>query len=151
MTETRPTTERPRRTAAYPRHALRCPVRVSGIDPEIDPESGLPCFTSVEEHALNLSEGGVFVPGDDTLTPGRRVLVEIDLPEGAQIQAIGTVAWRRRPAAARGVDRPAGMGIEFTGMPRSSAIALAAALEPRRRSRPATGERTGGRWSYRPA
>ena len=81
MTETRPTTERPRRTAAYPRHALRCPVRVSGIDPEIDPESGLPCFTSVEEHALNLSEGGVFVPGDDTLTPGRRVLVEIDLPD----------------------------------------------------------------------
>ena len=134
------------------RHALRCPVRVSGIDPEIDAETGLPCFVSIEEQALNLSEGGVFVPGAHTLTPGRRVLVEIDLPDGAQIQALGAVAWRRRPHAARGADRPAGMGIEFTGMARSSALALAAALEPRRRSRATTpGDRTGGRWAHRPA
>ena len=133
--DARSSKERTRRIAAHPRHGLRLPVRVSGIDPEIDPGTGLPCFASVEETALNLSEGGVFVPGEDTLTPGRRVLVEIDLPSGASIQALGAVAWRRHPRAARSGDRPAGMGIEFTGMARSAALALADVLEPRRRTR----------------
>ena len=137
----RPSRDRSRRLVAQPRQGLRCAVRVSGIDPEIDPESGRPCFVSVEENALNLSEGGVFVPGEETLTPGRRVLVEIDLPNGKSIQALGTVAWRRRPRAARAGDRPAGMGIEFTGMARSSAMALAEALEPRRRTRGTTRDR----------
>jgi len=135
MAEARPDIERARRVSAHPRHAIRCPVRVSGIDPEIDPETRLPCFVTVEESSVNLSEGGVFVPGEDTLTPGRRVLVEIDLPSGATVQALGAVVWRRRPQAARAGDRPAGMGIVFTGMAHSSAVALADALETRRKPR----------------
>jgi len=135
MAEARPNTDRARRVSAHPRHAIRCPVRVSGIDPEIDPETRLPCFVAIEESSVNLSEGGVFVPGEDTLTPGRRVLVEIDLPSGATVQALGAVVWRRVPRAARAGDRPAGMGIEFTGMARSSAVALAEALESKRKPR----------------
>jgi Tfp pilus assembly protein PilZ len=135
MADARLDPERTRRVSAHPRHALRCPVRVSGIDPEIDPETRLPCFVSIEESSVNLSAGGVFVPGADTLTPGRRVLVEIDLPSGTTLQASGAVAWRRRPVAARAGDRPAGMGIAFTGMSDASAVALADALETRRKPR----------------
>jgi len=135
MPETSSTSDAMRRIQAYARRSLRWPVRISAIDPEIDPSSGLPCYTSIEESSVNLSEGGVFVPTDDTLTPGRRVVVEVDLPGGETVQAIGQVVWRRAPHAARSGDRPAGMGITFTGMPRSSALALAEALAPRRRKR----------------
>jgi len=129
------TAERARRAQTHPRHALRWTVRVSSIDPEIDPVSAGPCYANIEESSVNVSEGGVFVPTDDTLSPGRRVLVEVDLPSGDTMQALGAVAWRRPPHAARAGDRPAGMGIEFTGIARSSALALADALDARRRPR----------------
>jgi uncharacterized protein (TIGR02266 family) len=143
MTEIHPTPDATRRVQAHARRGLRWPVRVSAIDPEIDPATGSPCYTSIEESSVNLSEGGVFVPTTDTLTPGRRVLIEVDLPGGRIVQALGTVAWRRAPHAARSGDRPAGMGIEFTGMPHSSAMALAEALEPRRRARKRGTDRRG--------
>lgn len=130
------------------RQNLRWPVRVSAIEPEIDPDTALPCYWSFEQSSVNVSEGGVFITGSDTLTPGRRVIVEVDLPSGDSIQAVGEVAWRRAPHAARSGDRPAGMGIEFTGIARSSALALARALEPRRRGRPTT-NRPGDRALHR--
>ena len=133
MSESGSTVDALRRVQAHARRGLRWPVRVSAIDPEIDPESGLPCYLSLEASSVNLSEGGVFVPCEDTLTPGRRVVVEVDLPAGSTVQALGEVVWRRAPRAARSGDRPAGIGIVFKGMPRSSAVALAEALAPARR------------------
>ncbi len=142
-TETRTPTETTRKVQAHARRGLRWPVRVAAIDPEIDPESGLPCYTNFEESSGNLSEGGVFVAMDDTLTPGRRVLVEVDLPGGETVQAVGAVVWRRVSQAARSSERPAGVGIEFTGMARSSARALADALEHRRPRRKPGSSRPG--------
>lgn len=135
MSDERTSAERARRAQAHARHGLRWPVRVSSIEPEIDPVSALPCYISIEASSVNLSEGGVFVPTEDTLTPGRRVLVEIDLPSGSTVQALGAVSWRRLAHAARSGDRPAGIGIEFTGIARTSALALAEALEKRTRPR----------------
>ena len=74
MADARPETERARRISGHPRHALRCPVRVSGVDPEIDAETRLPCFVSIEESSVNLSEGGVFIPGEDTPSPSEQVI-----------------------------------------------------------------------------
>lgn len=135
MSDSATTADALRRIQAHARRSLRWPVRVSSVDPEIDAASGLPCYATLEVSSVNLSEGGVFVPSDDTLTPGRRVVVEVDLPNGPTVQALGEVVWRRAPGAARSGDRPAGMGIVFVGMPRSSAIALADALAPPRRKR----------------
>lgn len=135
MSDERTSAARARAAQAHTRHGLRWPVRVSSIEPEIDPESALPCHVSIEVPASNLSEGGVFVPTEDTITPGRRVLVEVDLPSGDTVQALGAVVWRRPAHAARAGDRPAGMGIEFTGIARTSALALADALESIRRPR----------------
>jgi uncharacterized protein (TIGR02266 family) len=143
MTEIRSTPDAMRRVQIHARRSLRWPVRVSAIEPEIDPATGSPCYTSIEESSVDLSEGGVFVPTEDTLTPGRRVLVEVDLPGGRTVQALGAVVWRRASHAARSGDRPAGMGIEFTGMPHSSSVALAEALEPRRRPRKRGSDRSG--------
>ena len=116
-------------------------MRVSAIEPEIDPLTALPCYSSFEESSVNVSEGGVFIPTEDTLTPGRRVVVELDLPSGDLVQAVGEVVWRRAAHAARSGDRPAGMGIEFTGIARTCALALSRALEPKRRTRSSTTRR----------
>ena len=51
----------------------------------------------------------------EPLQPGRRVLLEIGLPSGSAIEAIGRVAWTKRVLSPDGRDREAGIGIEFMG------------------------------------
>ena len=66
----------------YSRLSVRVPVRISSIDPEFDPTTGKPFFYTSEEVCLNLSRGGAFVATGDGIAPGRRLLVELDLPDG---------------------------------------------------------------------
>jgi hypothetical protein len=94
---------------------VRLPIRVSSIDPEVDAETGKPFFRISEEYSSNLSGGGVFIVCADAVTPGRRVLVEIEVPNGETVQALGQVIWKRSgimgPSASPG-ERP-GFGVSF--------------------------------------
>ncbi|MGH7337322.1 MAG: PilZ domain-containing protein [Myxococcota bacterium] len=92
------------------------PVRISTIEPDLDPLTGRTYFRASQERCANLSRGGVFVETHELLDPGRRVLVELSLPDGEQVEAIGRVAWTKRAmrsAASVGLD--CGVGIEFLG------------------------------------
>ena len=51
----------------------------------------------------------------ELLEPGRRVLVEISLPDGGQVEAIGRVAWTQYALAAQRAGLDSGVGIEFLG------------------------------------
>ena len=77
------------------RLSVRMPVRVSSIDAELDPDTGKPFFRIDEESSMNVSSGGVFVCSTDAVTPGRRVLVEIEIPGGDSVRAVGEVVWKR--------------------------------------------------------
>lgn len=94
-------------------------VRISTIEPERDPWTGRPFFRALHETCVNLSRGGAFVRTAEPLRPGRRVLVEMQLPNGKPVEAIGRVAWTRRalePGASASAKREgAGIGIEFLG------------------------------------
>ena len=94
-------------------------VRISTIEPERDPRTGRPFFRASHERCVNLSRGGAFVRTAEPLREGRRLLVEIHLPNGEPVEAIGRVAWTRRtlePGASAQVRREgAGIGIEFLG------------------------------------
>ena len=96
---------------------IRVPIRISTIDPEKDPETGKLYFYTSQEVSANISRGGAFVATPEPIDPGRRVLVEIDIPNGSNIQTIGRVVWKRiNPAKAEA--NPAqrtGIGIQFTG------------------------------------
>lgn len=97
----------------YKRLEIRAPIRMSTIDPESDPVTGRSFFRTITETCANLSRGGAYVRTPDPLTPGRRVLLEIDVPGDRPIEAIGRVAWTRipeRPGSAEG-----GQGIQFLG------------------------------------
>ena len=92
------------------------PVRISTIEPDLDPLTGRRYFRASQERCANLSRGGVFVHTHELLDPGRRVLVELSLPDGEQVEAIGRVAWTQytmRNGSSKGLD--CGVGIEFLG------------------------------------
>lgn len=112
--ETRPL-EKEDRDRRYRRVAVRTAVRISTIDPETDPSTGRRYFRTSEETCADVSRGGAYVETDETVSTGRRVLLEIDLPEGAPVQTVGRVAWTKTALQpADPVERP-GMGIEFVG------------------------------------
>lgn len=100
----------------HQRVSLDASVRLSTIDPEIDPHTGRPFFRAFEEHCANLSRGGILVHTHEALSPGRRVLVELALPTGRIFESVARVAWA---GAVENEPDTRGLGIEFlSGAPR---------------------------------
>jgi hypothetical protein len=99
----------------HPRIQASLPVRISTIEPERDPWTGRPFFRASQETCANVSRGGAFVRTSEPLAPGRRILVELKLPNGTPLEAIGRVAWTKRVMTAHKHNREAGVGIEFLG------------------------------------
>jgi Tfp pilus assembly protein PilZ len=102
----------------YQRVASSVPVRISTLDPEIDPTSGKSFFRSVEETTANLSQGGAYLKSWEPLAAGRRVIVSIDLPSGEKLQLTARVVWTRRelrPTETDKLEAP-GYGVEFHGL-----------------------------------
>jgi hypothetical protein len=109
-------TEDPQERRRHPRVPLALSIRVSSIDPETDPWTGRPFFRSSQEICGNLSRGGAFIRTREPFAAGRRLLLELELPDGRPVEAVGRVAWTRvvlRPAGAD--DDATGVGIEFLG------------------------------------
>lgn len=120
----------------HPRVSVHVPVRVSTIDPEIDPRTGRPFFRATREYCANLSRGGAFIRTNDPLSPGRRVLVEIHVPEGELIETIGRVAWSKSVLQPSGELGECGVGVEFLGGSSEALVALSSYLEGSRPSAP---------------
>lgn len=99
-------------TRASRRISLRVPVRLSTIDPEVDPVTRRRFFRALDDWSANLSRGGVFVRTQEPLAPGRRVWVELRLPDGDRFAGVGRVAWARR-AQEMPQAPEAGVGIQF--------------------------------------
>lgn len=89
------------------------PTRVTSIDGERDPRTGSRTFVASGEVCANLSAHGAFIRTDSLLTPGRRVLLEINLPSGS-VETVGRVAWSRHTMEA-GEPNRSGVGVEFVG------------------------------------
>jgi Tfp pilus assembly protein PilZ len=112
------------RRRQHPRIDAKIPVRISTIEADRDPWNGQPYFRSSQETCSNLSRGGAFVRTGELLEPGRRVLLEISLPNGGQIETIGRVAWTKRALEPRSSELDTGVGIEFLGGSASQLSAL---------------------------
>ncbi len=113
---------------AHRRHqriSSEIPARISTIEPERDPWTGRPFFRASQEHCVNVSTGGAFVRTTEPLAPGRRLLIELHLPDGTHLEAIGKVAWTKTVMSPRERDAEGGIGIEFLGGAASEFAALA--------------------------
>lgn len=114
-----------------PRIAMAVPIRVSTIDPEMDPNTGKPFFRCAEETTANLSRGGAYLQSWEPLDVGRRVIVSIDLASGQELQLAGRVVWTRReirPERTRHIEAP-GYGVEFFGASNRELIDLARLID----------------------
>ena len=114
MSETPEETEASNRRR-HDRVEVAMDVLISTIEPERDPWTGRPFFRSLQERSANLSRGGAFVTTAEPLDPGKRVLVEIHLPTGRSVEAIGRIAWTKRVVSPNTQEVRSGVGIEFLG------------------------------------
>jgi len=99
----------------HPRVTANLDVRISTIEPERDPWTGRPFFRASQETCGNVSRGGAFVRTAEQFTPGRRLLVELKLPDGSPLEAIGRVAWTKRVIGGDEGEDNIGVGVEFIG------------------------------------
>ena len=65
------------------------------------------------EYVANLSRGGAFIRTNDPPSPGRRVLVQIHVPDAEPIETIGRIAWSRKVLTPNGESQDGGAGVEF--------------------------------------
>lgn len=107
------TRERERQHGRIP---AQFPVRLSTIEPDTDPWTGRPYFRASQEEITNLSRGGAFVRTAELLDPGKKVLLELQLPNGSQVETVGRVAWTKRVITPSDSDASdSGVGVEFLG------------------------------------
>ena len=114
-------------TQKHPRLTVQMRARISTIDSETDPWTGKAFFRTSQETCANVSRGGAFVATMESIPAGRRVLLELEIPGGRQVQAVGRVAWTKTPLAQRapaGDSGQAGIGVEFVGGPRDQLLEL---------------------------
>ena len=76
---------------------------------------GSPVLSRVGGDLCKRVVGGAFIRTSEPLDPGRRILLELGLPNGGPVEAIGRVAWTKRVISPRGEDSESGIGIEFIG------------------------------------
>ena len=104
------------RRASEPRVSLRLRARISTLEPEIDPQTGKNFFRTSKEVCANVSRGGAFFFMQETIPKGQRVLVELELPGGHEVEVVGRVAWVRdapTTEAPAGKALRAGIGVQF--------------------------------------
>jgi hypothetical protein len=94
----------------YERMDLRARVQLTSLDPERDPQTGVPTLWESDELCETLSVGGAFIRTVDPPAKGRRLLLQIHLPGGESVETVARVAWTRVPL---GGAREPGIGIEF--------------------------------------
>jgi Tfp pilus assembly protein PilZ len=94
----------------FERVELRARVQLTSIDPERDPLTGIPTLWESDELCETLSVGGAFIRTLDPPAKGRRILLQIHLPNGESVETSGRIAWTRVPL---GGVRESGVGVEF--------------------------------------
>jgi uncharacterized protein (TIGR02266 family) len=93
--------ERPKALVDERRTATRLPIEI-----DVDLEGAAHRFRS---NTANLSTGGMFVVTHRDIPLGTQVMLSFMLPNGASLEVIGTVRWRR----GKDSDGVAGLGIAF--------------------------------------
>lgn len=123
------------RPREHRRQPAMLPVRLSTVDAETDLATRRSFFRASREWCVNLSRGGLFVRTDQPFGKGRRVLVEITLPEGRPLEAVGRVAWTRlSPGRSERCDAD-GVGVELLALAAEDRAALERFLRSEARGR----------------
>ena len=122
---------RNRERRRHVRYDLQVGARLTTLDPEVEQWTSTQVFDSIDARCLNLSCSGALVVGPSTLGPGRRVLVEVPLEDGTEVEAVGDIVWSELTGYGGGGEALTTVGISFsdriprTAMNRARATARA--------------------------
>ncbi len=96
------------------RHArtrIALTARVASVDPDRNPRTGAAVFRIFEALTVDISDGGLALSALEDLGSGRRVIIEIELPDGHSVELSGRIVWlepQREPGL------PARMGVALS-------------------------------------
>ncbi len=95
----------------HERTRISLPARISSVDPDRNPRTGDAAFRFFEASTIDISEGGLAISAIEDLGSGRRVLIEVWLPDGRLVELSGRIVWLEPP---RQPDLPARMGVALS-------------------------------------
>jgi hypothetical protein len=77
----------------HPRRVALLVARVSTLQADLDPKTQASFYVLTDARTLDVSDAGVGLEIDDAVPEGRRVMVELDLPDGSTLTAQASVVW----------------------------------------------------------
>jgi Tfp pilus assembly protein PilZ len=95
----------------YPRRRVELTARLACLDPDRDERTGGSVYRMMTVRTVDVSDGGMAVQAEEGFGSGRRVVVELDLPDGRTVEVSGRIVWLELPT--NGLRSDARMGIEF--------------------------------------
>jgi Tfp pilus assembly protein PilZ len=96
----------------FSRLRVELTARLAFLDAERDHRTGSPIYRVMTVRTVDVSDGGLCVRAEEGVTTGRRVVLELDLPDGRTYDLAGMVVWLEPQA----IDASAHMGIAFSDL-----------------------------------
>ncbi len=82
-----------REARRHPRRAALLVARVSTLKADLDPKTQASFYVLTEARTLDVGDAGAGLEVDDAVPEGRRVMVELDLPDGSTLTSRASVMW----------------------------------------------------------
>jgi hypothetical protein len=95
----------------YVRLRVELTARLACLDPERDPRTGLTSYRVMTVRTVDVSDAGLCIRAEEAVNCGRRVVLELDLPDGRTCDVSGRIVWLEPREADGKLSR---MGVEFS-------------------------------------
>jgi Tfp pilus assembly protein PilZ len=95
----------------FTRRPVELTARLACVDAQRDPRTGEALFWMMTVRTIDVSDGGLCIRAEQPVDCGRRVVLELDLPDGRTFDVAGRIVW----LAPSGKDgHSSRMGVAFT-------------------------------------
>jgi Tfp pilus assembly protein PilZ len=95
----------------FVRRRVELTARLACVDAERDPHTGEALFWMMTVRTVDVSDGGLCIRAEQLVDCGKRVILELDLPDGRTYDVAGRIVWQ---APSGGDGRSSRMGVAFT-------------------------------------
>lgn len=82
-----------RESRRFPRRDALLVARVTTLKADLDPETQASFYVLTDARTLDVGDAGAGLEVDDAVPEGRRVMVELDLPDGSTLTCSASVMW----------------------------------------------------------
>jgi Tfp pilus assembly protein PilZ len=95
----------------FTRRRVELTARLACVDADKNPQTGEVLFWMMTVRTVDVSDGGLCIRAEQPVDCGRRVVIELDLPDGRIVDVAGRIVWLE-PSGKD--DHSSRMGVAFT-------------------------------------